>query len=150
MKTALLGLAAPAAAIAAFALSAAPAAAQQFTSGGFHSVGFTASNTGGMFPAVPRNQGWGLRGRSGFGVRSHDGRHDRDGDRRRHRRDRFDGGILLGGFDGGDWAYYNNRSWDQDSYNDWWHDNPERAYPAWMRHNEHCDRMWYRGDTLVC
>ena len=51
---------------------------------------------------------------------------------------------------GGEWALYNNRSWEPDSYNDWWHDRPDRAYPAWMRHNQDCQRMWFTGDTLRC
>jgi hypothetical protein len=51
---------------------------------------------------------------------------------------------------GGEWALYNNRSWAPDSYNDWWHDRPDRAYPAWMRHNEGCSRQWYAADTLRC
>jgi len=52
--------------------------------------------------------------------------------------------------DAGEWALYNNRSWEPDSYNDWWHDRPDRAYPAWMRHNQDCQRMWFAGDTLRC
>jgi hypothetical protein len=51
---------------------------------------------------------------------------------------------------GGEWALYNNRTWEPDSYNDWWHDRPDRAYPAWMRHNQDCQRMWFAGDTLRC
>jgi hypothetical protein len=51
---------------------------------------------------------------------------------------------------GGEWALYNNRSWSPESYNDWWHDRPERAYPAWMRRNQDCSRQWYSGDTLRC
>lgn len=51
---------------------------------------------------------------------------------------------------GGEWALYNNRSWNSDSYNDWWHDNPSRAYPAWMQRNQDCARKWYAGDTLSC
>ena len=51
---------------------------------------------------------------------------------------------------GGEWALYNNRSWEPDIYNDWWHDRPDRAYPAWMRHNQDCQRMWFAGDTLRC
>jgi hypothetical protein len=72
----------------------------------------------------------------------------RDGDRRRGR------GIcrsdIVMDWYGGEWALYNNRSWSPDSYNDWWHDRPDRAYPAWMRHNEGCARQWYAGDTLRC
>jgi hypothetical protein len=51
---------------------------------------------------------------------------------------------------GGEWALYNNRSWEPDSYNDWWNDRPDRAYPAWMRHNQDCQRKWFAGDTLRC
>lgn len=51
---------------------------------------------------------------------------------------------------GGEWAYANNQSWESDSYNDWWHDQPWRAYPHWMMHNQGCARQWYAGDTLRC
>jgi hypothetical protein len=51
---------------------------------------------------------------------------------------------------GGEWALYNNRSWDPDSYNDWWHDRPNRAYPHWMTMNQDCQRRWYAGDVLRC
>jgi len=56
--------------------------------------------------------------------------HGRDGHR--------DGNFGCGGFgDGwayadGSWALYNNRSWEPSSYNDWWHDRPDRAYPRWV------------------
>jgi hypothetical protein len=75
-------------------------------------------------------------------------RRDRDGERRGNR------GVcrsdVVMDWYGGEWALYNNRSWEPDSYNDWWHDRPDRAYPAWMRHNEGCPRQWYAGDTLRC
>jgi hypothetical protein len=53
------------------------------------------------------------------------------------------------------WGYYDpdfNRSWDSDSYNDWWHDRPDRAYPRWVQHNENCepDRMWWSGSGWHC
>lgn len=51
---------------------------------------------------------------------------------------------------GGEWALYNNRSWDPDSYNDWWHDHPNRAYPHWMTMNQDCQRRWFAGDVLRC
>jgi hypothetical protein len=76
------------------------------------------------------------------------------GDRRGHRDGRgdrrFGDSVVLGDWYGGEWAQYNNRSWDSDSYNDWWHDRPSRAYPAWVQHNEGCARMWYAADTLRC
>jgi len=51
---------------------------------------------------------------------------------------------------GGEWARWNNRSWEPTSYNDWWHEEPSRAYPAWMSRNQDCSRQWYSGDTLRC
>lgn len=50
-------------------------------------------------------------------------------------------------------AYYDiDRSWDSDSFNDWWHDRPDRAYPRWVWHNRHCseDRMWSSGAGWRC
>jgi hypothetical protein len=57
---------------------------------------------------------------------------------------------LVGDWYGGEWAYANNQSWESDSYNDWWHDQPWRSYPHWMMHNRDCARQWYAGDTLRC
>ncbi len=51
---------------------------------------------------------------------------------------------------GGQWAQYNNPAFKSDSYNDWWHDRPDRAYPAWMRNNQRCEKLWYSGSTLRC
>jgi hypothetical protein len=53
------------------------------------------------------------------------------------------------------WGYPDpdfNRSWDADSYNDWWHDRPDRAFPRWVQHNEGCpaDRMWWSGSGWHC
>jgi len=84
---------------------------------------------------------------SGVPHRS-DGRHDGRHDGRRH--DRSDDGFFGGGF-----AWYDpnlNRSWDSDSYNDWWHDRPDRAYPRWVQHNDGCDegRMWQGGGAWRC
>jgi hypothetical protein len=71
-----------------------------------------------------------------------------DRGRRRH-------GHGSDGFLGGTWAWYDpdlNRSWDSDSYNDWWHDRPDRAYPRWVQHNEGCDegRLWQGGGAWRC
>ena len=78
------------------------------------------------------------------------------------RGDRFHRGDR-GGCDHGDgwayadgtWALYNNRSWEPDSYNDWWHDRPDRAYPRWVtdqRMSGTCapDRMWWSGSGWHC
>ncbi|HSQ98931.1 MAG TPA: hypothetical protein VLM36_03345 [Sphingomicrobium sp.] len=55
----------------------------------------------------------------------------------------------------GSWAIANNRSWDSSSYNDWWHDRPDRAYPRWvqeqrMRGSCEPDRMWWSGSGWHC
>lgn len=58
--------------------------------------------------------------------------------------------AAIDGLYAGAWADSNNRSWEATSYNDWWHEEPWRAYPAWMRNNRDCARQWYAGDTLRC
>jgi hypothetical protein len=64
---------------------------------------------------------------------------------------RFNGGGSLGVWvNGGQWAQYNNRAFAQDAYNDWWHDNPNRSQPSWVRNNQDCQRQWFAGDTLRC
>ena len=79
-------------------------------------------------------------------------------DLRRHDRGRRDGRghSAVGCSASGDaWSYYDpriNRSWDSDSYNDWWHDRPDRAFPRWVQHNDGCepDRMWWSGGGWHC
>jgi hypothetical protein len=75
-------------------------------------------------------------GGAGFGGQLADRRHGSSG-----------GGVWV---NGGEWARYNNPSFQSDSYNDWWHDRPDRAYPAWVRNNQNCARQWYAGNTLRC
>jgi len=48
------------------------------------------------------------------------------------------------------WAYFNNRSFAPDSYNDWWHDRPDRSFPRWMSRNEGCQRVWWSGSGWRC
>jgi len=89
---------------------------------------------------------------SGF---HHGDRHDGDGrDGRHHRRHGSSSGFFVE-YDAGAWARYNNRGWDSDSYNDWWHDRPDRAYPRWVqdqRRSGTCDedRMWWSGSGWHC
>ena len=87
-------------------------------------------------------------GHGGTGVRVH---HGFGGDRDRHRRDgRFNDEAAIGTwYEGGEWALYNNRSWEPDSYNDWWHDRPDRAFPRWVQ-NGSCERMWWSGGGWRC
>jgi hypothetical protein len=70
-------------------------------------------------------------------------------DVRHHRRGGCRTDVVMDWY-GGEWALYNNRSWESDSYNDWWHDRPDRAYPRWMSRNQDCARQWYSGDVLTC
>ena len=74
--------------------------------------------------------------------------HGRRDDRRRGRRNDTVVGDL--GYYGGDWALYNNRSFESDSYNDWWHDRPDRAYPRWMSSNQDCQRQYWSGGGWRC
>jgi hypothetical protein len=73
---------------------------------------------------------------SGFGNRFR-------GDGRRVRGHGSD--IFLG-----DWEYTGNQSWRPESFNDWWHERPNRSYPAWVQRNQNCARQWWSGDSLRC
>ena len=102
---------------------------------GVPNVNATVGTLGGAQPGFVIGHG---HGHGGFG-----GHHDR----------RFGRGGGSGGgvwVNGGQWAQYNNQAFKSDSYNDWWHDRPDRAYPAWMRNNQNCARQWYAGNTLRC
>jgi hypothetical protein len=57
------------------------------------------------------------------------------------------GGVWV---NAGEWAAHNNRAWKSDGFNDWWHDRPDRAYPAWMRNNDGCARQYFQGNVLRC
>jgi hypothetical protein len=70
------------------------------------------------------------------------GRHDG----RRHDNRNNDGVFLYDYYR----EYQGDTAWKSDSFNDWWHDRPDRAYPAWVRNNQNCDRKWWAGDTLRC
>lgn len=135
MKTMLL---AAAGAIAAVVLAAVPAYAQERSfsgsSGGSHR--FVGQQPFSCF-------------RSGGGTTAFAGERNRDMRRNRNLRSACNSDVVMDWY-GGEWALYNNRTWEPDSYNDWWHDRPDRAYPAWMRHNQDCQRMWFAGDTLRC
>jgi hypothetical protein len=113
-----------AAAIAALCLSASPAAAQ--------------------FGAAP-----GVSASPGASVTVHRGTDPgHDGRKRRSSGPVVVVGGPFGGNEG--WALYNNRTWEPDSFNDWWHDRPDRAYPRWVQNNQNCDRMWWGGGVWRC
>ena len=79
-------------------------------------------------------------GRSGSGEFRGDGP-SHDGDRRRRRGDT----ILIYDRD-----YQGDTAWRASSYNDWWHERPERAYPRWMAGNQDCQRLWWSGGGWRC
>ena len=64
-------------------------------------------------------------------------------DRRRHRG--FGYTVLIV-----DREYQGDTAWRADSYNDWWHERPQRSYPAWMSRNQNCERMYWSGGGWRC
>ncbi len=71
----------------------------------------------------------------------------RDGEPRRGRGNT----VVLGGFGySPEWAYYNNRSFAPDSFNDWWHDRPDRSMPRWVGQNGNCERPYSTGAGWRC
>lgn len=129
-----------AAASLAVALSAGGAQAQQWSGSDHHrrDGGFTGSGFNGCGVS-----------RGGFDGRHDGGNHDGHGHRGGGGRNFCSTDVVMDWY-GGEWALWNNRSWEPTSYNDWWHENPARAYPAWMRRNQDCARKWYSGDVLTC
>ena len=88
-------------------------------------------------------------GNHGGGFGNHDGRRDgRHDGRRDGRRDRGNGDGVF--FYDNYYEYQGDSAWKSDSFNDWWHDRPDRAYPHWMVANQNCDRMWWGGGTWRC
>ena len=143
---------AAAALVAATAIPTAPAAAQAFTDSSFSAAPATGwvSHSRPSF-GIPGDHRFGGNFGCGFGGRDRDHHHGMGGmDGHMHRGGGGSGCAIYSG-----WGYYEpdiNRSWDSDSFNDWWHDRPDRAYPRWVQHNEGCtpDRMWWRGSVLTC
>ena len=86
-------------------------------------------------------------GHHGGGFGNHGGFDRRDGRRHDGRRNR--GGDSVVYYD--DYReYQGDTAWKSDSFNDWWHDRPDRAYPRWVGNNQNCERKWFAGDTLRC
>ena len=100
-------------------------------------------------PAAAGAQGWGRQSQSAqAGVSSSgDDRHGRDG--RHYRRPRGDV-LYVGPVAPEGWAAYNNRTFAPDSFNDWWHDRPDRAYPRWIYNNQDCARRFWAGGAWRC
>jgi hypothetical protein len=81
------------------------------------------------------------------GVTIHHGGHFGDRDRDHRRRHHDNDGAFLYDYDR---EYQGDTVWRSDSFHDWWHDRPDRAYPHWMLSNQNCDKQWYQGDMLRC
>ena len=131
---------------AALIVSAAPASAQTFGGAGFTSAGaFATTGSGGTTEGIRNATS------SGSGVtvhRDYSGDRGRDGgNHQRRNRDRGFGGSYYSDLRDG---YDINRGWASDSYNDWWHDRPDRAYPAWMSRNRNCERKYWSGGDWRC
>ena len=117
-------------------------------------LGFSAALAASAVPVFPASAEGHSASRADRGnIAVHRGgefRRDRDGRFDRRRRDRVDQAVLLD-FGRG---YYDDRfagrSWEPESYNDWWHERPERSYPRWMQNNRNCERQWWSGGGWTC
>ncbi len=114
----------------------APAAAQSGAGAGF-SPSASASGQFSRSSDVRIHRGLGGRDRN----------RDSFGDFRRDDRDGRDlrGDTFLPYRD-----YQGDSLWRPDSFNDWWHDRPDRAYPRWLSTNAGCERMWWSGSGWRC
>ena len=84
------------------------------------------------------------RPRSGF-VSAPSGFNGGDFGRGDRRRSRGTDTIVV--YDRG---YQGDSAWRAESFNDWWHERPNRSYPAWVLRNRDCQRTWWQGETLTC
>jgi hypothetical protein len=147
MKTVLL------VAAASVVLSPSAASAQSFW-GGSHMRNGPSAPAG---PFVQESRTPGVAG-TAFGCDGRDWRDGRHGGDRHHRGDHMRAAVSDCGLFGAGWGYYDpevNRSWDSDSYNDWWQDRPDRAYPRWVQEQQArgtCDpdRVWWSGSGWHC
>ena len=46
--------------------------------------------------------------------------------------------------------YQGDSLWRSDSFNDWWHDRPDRAFPRWVASNRDCQRQYWAGGGWRC
>jgi hypothetical protein len=127
MRALLLGLAAP---LAAVTFAAAPAAALDPPT-----ARFTATTAAG----VTIHHGLPAQFARGFDSDRPHGDHHRD-----HRRRSGDSIFIY------DRDYQGDSAWKSDSFNDWWHDQPERSFPRWMANNQDCERLWWSGGGWRC
>lgn len=115
-----------------------------------------------MLPALPAqaqrsatvSSNWTSSGSADVRIHRGPGVHrDRDGHWRGERRDRdrrWRGGSDVIVYDSGLWALYNNRSWEADSYNDWFQEHESRSLPRWVQNNKDCKRIYWSGGGWTC
>ncbi|MCY7397398.1 MAG: hypothetical protein LH466_00980 [Sphingomonas bacterium] len=83
--------------------------------------------------------------RGGDFRRDDRGRDFRRDDRDDRHRDRGGGDVFFPYRE-----YQGDSLWRADSFNDWWHERPNRAYPAWMARNQNCERQYWSGGGWRC
>jgi hypothetical protein len=96
-------------------------------------------------PAAASDRDRALTGIPSTSVQSGFGGGFDNGFRRDRRRLRGTDTILVYDRD-----YQGDTAWRPDSFNDWWHERPNRSYPAWVLRNQDCQRSWWNGATLRC
>ena len=93
-------------------------------------------------------------GARGFACGVAPRQHRRDGDGHRRHRGGFVDCLVVPGYFGPSADWDGNRSFDADRWNDWWHERPWRAYPRWVQEQRgrSCteDRMWWSGTGWRC
>ena len=46
--------------------------------------------------------------------------------------------------------YQGDTLWRPESFNDWWHERSDRAFPAWVARNRDCQRLYWSGGGWRC
>ena len=100
--------------------------------------------------AAPDRSGSGFTSFANGAVQIHRGgdfRRDDRGDFRRddRRHDRHRGDVFFPYRE-----YQGDSLWRPESFNDWWHERPNRAYPAWIMRNQNCEREYWSGGGWRC
>jgi hypothetical protein len=91
-------------------------------------------------PASPNESVRSFDHRGSF-VRIHRGHRDTFRDRDRDR-----GGDVFFPYR----DYQGDTLWRSESFNDWWHDRPDRAFPRWVANNRNCERQYWAGGGWRC
>ena len=125
------------AALVAASILTVPASAQSWASAGISSgSAFAGSSSAAAYSGESSHS---------IGVAGKDGHR---GDRRHSRRGRgFESSVAFGDWDR---DYQGDILWRPNSFNDWWHERPNRSFPRWMQNNQNCERQWWGGGVWRC